>query len=129
MEKGNIELFEHFIDSYCPSIFSAIARLTGLSGEKEIENITMHVLIDLWKKSQELSKETEPTAFIYRILLQHVFAFLKEQGNEDRILLLRKTVLIDPVHYLHILEPVVKPKNKSFKASLLSKLRRILDNI
>jgi hypothetical protein len=127
MEKDNIELFEHFIDSHCPSIFSAIARLTGLSEEKEIETITMHVLIDLWKKKLELSMETQPATLIYRILLQHVFAYLKMQGNEDRILLLRKTVLIDPIHYVHILEPIVKPKNRSFGATVLRKLKSILD--
>jgi DNA-directed RNA polymerase specialized sigma24 family protein len=129
MEKDNMELFEQFIDSHCPSIFSAIARLTGLSEEKEIETITLHVLIDLWKRKYELSMEAQPKTLIYKILLQQIFVYLKMQGNEDRILLLRKTVLIDPIHYLHILEPVVKPKNRSFKATVLRKLRRILDII
>jgi hypothetical protein len=41
----------------------------------------------------------------YKILLQHVFTFLKAQGDKDRILLLRKILLIDPSYYMDILEP------------------------
>jgi len=108
MHSGNtdkINLFEQFIDRYCSSVFSAMARLTGSSDEKDLETMTVNIFLDLWKNSDELFNEIRPAAFIYKILLQHVFNYLKGQGNEDRALLLRNTLLIDPFHYLHILAP------------------------
>jgi len=104
-KKDMTDLFEHFLDHYCSSIFLAAATLTGLSDKKELGVLTMDILIDLWEKKDELFNEARPPAFIYKILLHHVFSYLKAQGNEDRISLLRNTLLIDPVYYAHILEP------------------------
>lgn len=124
-EKDKIKLFEHFIDSYCPSISSTIARLTGLSDKKELETISVNVLVDLWKNSNQLFNEIPPTAFIYKILLQHVFGYLKQQGNEGQIRQLQNTLLIDPVHYAHLLQS----DKQSFKISrLLLKMKKLLRN-
>jgi hypothetical protein len=122
-EKDKIHLFEHFIDSYCPSISSTIARLTGLSDKKELENISVNVLVDLWKNNDALFNEIPPTAFIYKILLQHVFTYLKQQHDEVHIRQLQDTLLIDPVHYAHFLQP----EKRSFRISrLLLKMRKML---
>lgn len=124
-EKDKISLFEHFIDSYCSSISSTIARLTGLSDKNELETISVNVLIDLWKKNDELFNEIPPTAFIYKVLLQHVFSYLKQQDDEAHIRQLQNTLLIDPVHYAHLLQP----EKKSFGISrLLLKMRKMLKN-
>ena len=97
-------LFEQFIDLYYPSIFSAIARLTGQSDEKELEIITVKVFVDLWQQNDELFNKMRPPAFIYKILIRHVFSYLKRKGKEDHILMLQKTVLIDPTHYADIFD-------------------------
>jgi len=110
-ETSNDNLFESFIDRYSPSIFSALSKLTGLNDEKQLEIMTIKVFVEIWNNSEELFKEVPPTAFIYKILLQHVFSYLKEQGREDQILLLRNTLLIDPSYYKHIIEPPLPPAN------------------
>jgi len=92
-------LFQSFVDLYSPSVFSVVARLTGLPNEKEVVSITADVLVDLWDKRQELSLEKQTGVFIYKIILLHIFSYLQARGNEDRISLLKNTLLIDPVYY------------------------------
>jgi DNA-directed RNA polymerase specialized sigma24 family protein len=120
-QVDKVVLFEQFIDLYYPSIFSAITRLTGLQDEKELEALTVRVFVDLWENSDQLLREARPPAFIYKILLQHVFSHLKKQGSEEHILLLRNALPIDPVYYLHIFEPEKKP----FTITLLRKIKNI----
>jgi hypothetical protein len=103
-ETDKIDSFENFMDQYNPSISSTIAVLTGLANKEEVETLSVHVLVDLWKNNDLLFGDPRPTAFIYRTLLKHVFSWLKKKGHEERILLLRNTLLIDPVHYAHILD-------------------------
>ena len=78
-------LFSEFIDFYYPSIYSAITRLTGIADEKELENITMDIFDELWKTRDQVLTELRPPAFIYKILIRHVFAWLRKSGAEDRI--------------------------------------------
>jgi len=92
-------LFEQFIDLYYPSIFSAISKLAGLSDAKELEILTVKVFVDLWQNSDELFSKVRPPAYIYKILLRHVFEYLKKKGAEDDIRHLAETILIDPANY------------------------------
>ncbi|HEY4107982.1 hypothetical protein [Puia sp.] len=78
-------LFSEFIDFYYPSIYSAITRLTGLADQKELETITMDVFDELWKTREQVLTEMRPPAFIYKILIRHVFSYLRRQGADDRI--------------------------------------------
>lgn len=78
-------LFSEFIDFYYPSIYSAITRLTGLSDEKELENITIDIFDELWKTRDQVLNELRPPAFIYKILIRHVFEYLRKQGADERI--------------------------------------------
>jgi hypothetical protein len=116
---------KQFVGLYCPPFYSAIARLTGISDLTTLENLTGNVLFYLWNNIIELSKQQGSGIFIYKTLLQHVFGYLKKEGNKDRIRILRNILPVNPACYLHILEP---PK-KSFKAIipsyLLHKIRRI----
>ena len=82
-------LFSQFIDFYYPSIYSAITKLTGLQDQKELETITMDVFDELWKARSEVLNELRPPAFIYKILIRHVFAYLRKEGADDRILALQ----------------------------------------
>jgi len=42
-DTDKINLFEQFIDRYCPSVFSIMARLTGSLDEKDLETMTVNV--------------------------------------------------------------------------------------
>lgn len=78
-------LFSEFIDFYYPSIYSALTKLTGLTDAKELESITMDIFDELWRTREQVLTELRPPAFIYKILIRHVFAYLRKQGAEDRI--------------------------------------------
>lgn len=78
-------LFSQFIDFYYPSIYSAITKLTGLADQKELEAITMDVFDELWKTREQVLNELRPPAFIYKVLIRHVFTYLRKQGEGDRI--------------------------------------------
>jgi len=73
-------LFGEFIDFYYPSIYSAITKLTGVGDKKELETITMDVFDELWKTREQVLNEMRPPAFIYKILIRHVFSYLRKQG-------------------------------------------------
>jgi hypothetical protein len=122
-ELDKLNTFEHFVDLYCPSIFAAIAKLTGLTDKKELETLTVNVFIDLWKTNYELFTDARPPALVYKIILLHVFSFLKREGYEDRILQLQSTLPIDPGHYM----PILESKNEELRLSLLRKLINMLN--
>ncbi|MDO6430602.1 hypothetical protein Q4E93_08390 [Flavitalea sp. BT771] len=115
--------FEHFVDLYCPSIFSAIAKLTGLRDNKEIEGLTVNVFIDLWKTNHELFTDARPPALVYKIILLHVFTYLKREGYEERIMQLQNTLPIDPTNYT----PVLEPQSEELRVALLRKLINLLN--
>lgn len=118
-----LNTFEHFIDLYCPTIFSAIAKLTGMTDKKDIESLTVNVFIDLWKSNHELFDDARPPALVYKIILLHVFTYLKREGYEDRILQLQNTLPIDPSHYT----PILEPENEELRIVLLRKLISMLN--
>lgn len=89
-----------FIDRYYPTVFSAAARLSGLSDKEQLAVLTENVLAVLWKNRKEFVLEDRPGVFLYRILLQEVVSFLRQRGDEQRIRILRDILLIDPALYL-----------------------------
>lgn len=119
--KSGNGTFEHFADQYCPSVFYSVSKLSGLDSDKELESITASILVHLWEEKEVLSMERRPGVFIYKIVLQYVFAHLKEQGNTDRISLLRNCLLIDPIHYSQI----QGPGKKSVTNTLGGKIKRL----
>jgi hypothetical protein len=121
-EPEKLNTFEHFVDLYCPSIFAAIAKLTGLTEKKELETLTVNVFIDLWKTNHELFTDARPPALVYKIILLHVFSYLKKEGYEERILELQSTLPIDPGHYM----PILETQNEELRISLLRKLITLL---
>ncbi|HEX9509854.1 MAG TPA: hypothetical protein VF939_05195 [Puia sp.] len=104
-EMDKLSSFGEFMDHYSLPIHSTIAILTGLTDQKELTQLSVNALTDLWKNNDLLFSDNRPRAFIYKVVIQHVFTYLKNEGNTSRIELLRNTLLIDPVHYRHIIEP------------------------
>ncbi len=98
-QNDAVELFEQFIDLYFASVYSAVSRLTGLTEQHAIEAITLDIFVNLWKNSETLFSEVRPPAFIYKIMLPHIFAYLQEHESENRAQLLKDILLIDPAHY------------------------------
>jgi len=99
MQNDAVDLFERFIDLYFASVYSAVSRLTGLKDEQAIEAITVDIFVNLWKNSDTLFSEVRPPAFIYKIMLPHIFSYLKEHESEKRAQLLKGILLIDPAYY------------------------------
>jgi hypothetical protein len=89
-----------FINLYYSSIFSAIAKLSGLSDRQEVETLTEEVLADLWHHKEAFDAESRKGIFIYKTILYHVFAYLKRKGDEERISFLKKTLPINPDRYI-----------------------------
>jgi len=90
--------FEQFIDQYYPSIFAGVQKLTGPAGKMAIEKLTVEIFVDLWENSDELFAPQRKPAFVYKVLVNHVVAFLKKTGNEEQLRLLQYTLLIDPAN-------------------------------
>ena len=91
-----------FIDSYYPSVFNSVVRLTGLTEEKELKAITDAILSDLEQRKEELEAESRKGVFVYKVVLVHVFSFLEGRGDVKRIAFLRKILLIHPSHYAQL---------------------------
>ena len=103
---------KEFIWRHCDPVYSCIARLTGLTDPDDLEYISGKVIFDLWNNRTELSKEERPGIFTFKILLEQVFIYLKQQGNEARIRLLQSILLID----LACCDHIIKTEKKSLKA-------------
>ena len=99
MQTDAVELFERFIDLYFASVYSAVSRLTGLTDQQAVEAITVDIFVNLWKNSDTLFSEVRPPAFIYKIMLPHIFNYLKEHEAGNRAQLLKSILLIDPAYY------------------------------
>jgi DNA-directed RNA polymerase specialized sigma24 family protein len=99
MQTDAVELFERFIDLYFASVYSAVSRLTGLTDPQAVEAITVDIFVNLWKNSDTLFSEVRPPAFIYKIMLPHIFNYLQEHESENRAQVLKGILLIDPAHY------------------------------
>jgi DNA-directed RNA polymerase specialized sigma24 family protein len=98
-------LLKDFIDRYYPTVFTAAARLTGLTDKEDLAILTENVLAGLWDNRQEFAAEDRPGVFLYRLLLQEVITFLRQRGDEERIRILRDILLIDPALYLTTFPP------------------------
>src|SRR6185437_5589461 len=86
-------LFENFIDKYYPSVFAGVQKLTGPADKLALEKLIVEIFVDLWENSEELFKPLRKPAFVYKILVKHVIAFLKRLGDDDRLDLLQNTLL------------------------------------
>jgi DNA-directed RNA polymerase specialized sigma24 family protein len=93
-------VLKDFIDRYYPTVFTAAARLTGSSDQEILVTLTENILIKLWQERQLLGESSRPGVVLYRIVLQEVFSYLKTNGDEKRLRILRDILLIDPALYL-----------------------------
>jgi hypothetical protein len=120
----DLELKE-FIWLHCNPVYTCIARLTGFSDLDVLEHITGQVILDLWNQRGVLSKEQRPGGNIFKVLLQQVFIYLKQHGNEARIRLLQNILLIDLACYDHILKTGKEPFKAAATSYLLHKIKRL----
>jgi len=116
---------KEFIWHYCDPVYTCIARLTGFSDLDVLEYITGQVILGLWTQRSVLSKEQRPGIYIFKILLQQVFIYLKKQGNEPRIRLLQSILPIDLDCYDHIIKTGKKSLNAITPSYFLHKIKRL----
>jgi hypothetical protein len=116
---------KEFIGRHCDPVYSCIARLTGFSDLDLLEYITGQVILDLWNQRGVLSKEQRPGIYIFKVLLQQVFIYLKQHGNEARIRLLQSILRIDLACYDHILKTEKKPLKAVTPSYFLHKIKRL----
>jgi DNA-directed RNA polymerase specialized sigma24 family protein len=89
----------HYILSYHPAIFNSVVRLTKCADLGEAEKLTQEVLADLGDKAEEFEAEDRKGVFIYRLVLEHVFLWLRARGEHERIRHLQQILLIHPSQY------------------------------
>ena len=75
-------------------MFAAISRLTRLTDHTELETLTQDVLADLWQQKEAFFAEPRQGIFIYKRILHHIFIYLKEKGDENRIDFLKNNLPI-----------------------------------
>ena len=121
---SDLELKE-FLQRHCDPIYNCIARLTGICNTDLLESLTSQVLFDLWHLRNPLSEDQIPGTFIFKILLQHIFAHLKNEGSTNRIELLRNILLIDPAAYRYIIDPGKRTSKQSILYNLLYQIKHI----
>lgn len=77
-----------------------MAKLTSLTDEQELDALTRGILASLWERQEALEGEERKGVFIYKIVLVHVLAYLKEKGEQRKLALLQKILLINPRHII-----------------------------
>lgn len=93
LPQDDMTMFEDFINTYCDKTFSVIARLTGANDVDAIMNITSDIFAELWTEKEKTFSSSNVGLLLFKTILRHVLLFLKQQKNEDRIELLRNTLL------------------------------------
>ena len=116
---------KEFIGHHCDPVYTCIARLTGFSDLDVLDHITGQVILDLWNQRGVLSKEQRPGIYIFKILLQQVFIYLRQHGNEARIQLLQSILLIDLACYSHIIKNEMKSLKAVTPSYFLHKIKRL----
>ena len=99
------------IESYYQQVFDSVVRLARLTDEHETNALTREILDDLWEKRELLEAESRKGVFIYKLVLVHVFAHLRANGEEKKIGVLRRILLIHPDNY-KLPEPGVTPREE-----------------
>ncbi len=116
---------KEFIWHYCDPVYTCIARLTGFSDLNVLECITGQVILDLWNQRGVLSKEQRPGIYIFKVLLQQIFIYLKQNGNEARIRVLQSILIIDPACYDRIIKTEKRPLKAFTPSYFLHKIKRL----
>ncbi len=86
----------NFIASYYQQVRGSVAKLTSLTDEQELDTLTRGILASLWERKEALEGEERKGVFIYKVVLAHVLAYLKEKGEQQKLDLLQKILLINP---------------------------------
>jgi len=90
---------KEFIASYYHQVFTSVERLARLGDERKVDILTREILSDLWERRKQLEADPRKGVFIYKVVLGHVFSYLKTNGETGKIEYLQKILPIHPVHY------------------------------
>jgi len=104
---------KEFIASYYSPVYSAVSRLSGQHCQTELDTLTREILDDLWGRKAQLEAQTGKGVFIYKVVLAHVLAHLKANGQEAIISTLQKILLIAPANYAQLAPAIPDPDNEN----------------
>lgn len=90
---------KEFIASYYQRVFTSVERLALSGDERAVDLLTREILNDLWEQKEQLDAESRKGVFIYKVVLGHVFSYLKARGETGKIKYLQRILPIHPVHY------------------------------
>lgn len=74
-------------------------RLARLDDVRQVDILTREILSDLWERREQLETEARKGVFIYKVVLGHVFSYLKANGQTEKIEYLQRILPIHPAHY------------------------------
>ncbi len=91
---------KEFISSYYHQVFNSVEQLTQLGDAREIDILTREILSDLWERKEQLDADPRKGVYIIKVVLGHVFSYLKAHGEMAKMEHLQKILLIHPGYYL-----------------------------
>lgn len=96
----DIDVFGGIVDMYEHTVIKEVGILTGLSDFSKISEITVAIFVRLWECRYE---QIKPCLLLRRVLIQQVFTYLMETGNNSRIKHLQANLSADPSWHSHII--------------------------
>jgi RNA polymerase sigma-70 factor (family 1) len=82
--KDDHEAFNQLFRLYADRLFAAIYHYT--KSQFIAEELVQEVFISCWRHRQQLEAVEDPTAYLYRMVFNHINNYLKKAANERRIL-------------------------------------------
>ena len=78
------DAFRQLFDLYADRLFAAVYNYT--KSRFIAEELVQEVFIRLWNHRSQLKEVQDPTAYLYRMVFNHINTYLKRTANERRIL-------------------------------------------
>ncbi len=78
------DAFRQLFDLYADRLFAAVYNYT--KSRFIAEELVQEVFIRLWSHRSQLQEVQDPTAYLYRMVFNHINTYLKKTANERRIL-------------------------------------------
>jgi len=82
--KDDHEAFSQLFHLYADRLFAAVYHYT--KSQFIAEELVQEVFISCWRHRQRLEEVQDPTAYLYRMVFNHINNYLKKAANERRIL-------------------------------------------
>ena len=82
--KDDHAAFDQLFHLYADRLFAAVYHYT--KSQFIAEELVQEVFISCWRHRQQLEEVQDPTAYLYRMVFNHINNYLKKAANERRIL-------------------------------------------